>query len=78
MMFVGDTRRSGEMHRWMYDRFSLGRLFADAGFVDVATFDAPETSRIEGWAAFHLDTEEERVALQAGLALCRRLGAPNA
>lgn len=57
-IFVGNTRRSGEMHRWMYDRFSLSALLADVGFVEIATFGA-DTSRIEGWAAFHLDTEPD-------------------
>jgi SAM-dependent methyltransferase len=57
-IFVGDTRRSGEMHRWMYDRHSLGRLLAEAGFVGVEKLDAA-TSRIEGWTGFGLDTEPD-------------------
>ena len=57
-VFVGNTRRSGEMHRWMYDRHSLGRLLADAGFVGMETLDE-STSRIEGWTGFRLDTEPD-------------------
>jgi SAM-dependent methyltransferase len=57
-VFVGDMARSGTMHRWMYDRFSLGRLLGDAGFVNAKTFDAG-TSQIEGWVAFCLDTQED-------------------
>jgi hypothetical protein len=41
----------------MYDRFSLGRLLADVGCVNVELLDAG-MSRIVGCAAFCLDTEE--------------------
>ena len=53
---AGRFRRSGEVHRWMYDRFSLGRLLRSAGFIDVAPQTAA-TSRVAGWAAFELDTD---------------------
>jgi SAM-dependent methyltransferase len=57
-VFVGDTRRSGTMHRWMYDRHSLGRLLEEAGFVGMETLDAA-TSRVPGWTGFLLDTEPD-------------------
>jgi SAM-dependent methyltransferase len=57
-IFVGGTARSGEMHRWMYDRHSLGWLLADTGFTEVKTF-APAESRIPGWSTFLLDTEPD-------------------
>jgi SAM-dependent methyltransferase len=57
-VLVGDTRRSGEKHRWMYDRFSLGWLLEETGFTDVAACEAG-TSRIEGWNAFGLDVEPD-------------------
>jgi SAM-dependent methyltransferase len=66
-LLVGDTRRSGEMHRWVYDRFSLGWLLADTGFVSVERLDA-ETSRIEGWAKFSLDTEADGAPYKPGSA----------
>lgn len=66
-VFIGDMARSGTMHRWMYDRFSLGRLLADAGFVNVEVFDAG-TSRIEGWAALGLDTEPDGSPYKPGSA----------
>lgn len=50
----GWFRTSGEMHRWMYDRFSLGRLLREANFIDIAVC-APEVSRIPGFAAYKLD-----------------------
>jgi SAM-dependent methyltransferase len=56
----GMFRQSGEIHRWMYDRFSLGRLLSEAGFIDVVVRRADE-SRIEGFAEYDLDAVEGRV-----------------
>jgi SAM-dependent methyltransferase len=53
---VGDTARAGILHRWMYDRFSLGELLRNAGFEDMQVRTA-ETSAIPGWRDFQLDTE---------------------
>lgn len=55
---LGRFRRSGEIHQWMYDRFSLARLFAQTGFVEVCQRDA-KTSFIAGWQTFGLDTEPD-------------------
>lgn len=54
---TGIFRQSGEVHRWMYDAFSLGRLLARAGFVDARVCAATE-SGIAGFAAYHLDVDE--------------------
>ena len=54
----GDAARSGEVHRWMYDAFSLERLLAQVGFKDIRV-QTPFTSRIQGWTTFHLDTEAD-------------------
>jgi SAM-dependent methyltransferase len=53
---VGKFRHSGEVHRWMYDRYSLGRALEQAGFVGPRCVGSTE-SAIPGWADFHLDTE---------------------
>lgn len=50
----GSFRMSGEIHRWMYDRYSLARLMASAGFVDVRQVSA-HSSRISEWADVNLD-----------------------
>lgn len=47
-------RRTGEVHRWMYDRFSLKRLLETTGFTDVRIVDA-RTSRIPNFAQYELD-----------------------
>jgi SAM-dependent methyltransferase len=57
-LLVGDTSKSGALHRWMYDRHSLSGLMADAGFTGIRGCGAT-TSRIGGWAGFHLDTEPD-------------------
>ena len=53
---LGRFRLSGEIHQWMYDRYSLCRLLEASGF------QAPQQrtesdSAIENWAQFNLDTD---------------------
>jgi len=54
----GMFRRSGELHKWMYDRYSLGKALKAAGFSDTKQCGAAE-SRIAEWTSFHLDTEPD-------------------
>lgn len=51
---AGLFRSSGEVHQWMYDRFSLKRLLERAGFVDVNICAATE-SRIPEYEKYSLD-----------------------
>lgn len=51
----GRFRLAGEVHQWMYDRFSLARLLSLTGFVDPQLQDS-STSRIPNWTSYHLDT----------------------
>jgi predicted SAM-dependent methyltransferase len=53
---IGAFRLSGEIHMWMYDRYSLGRILAEAGFVDARRVDAYSSS-IPDWAAYELDVK---------------------
>jgi hypothetical protein len=55
---VARFRESGEVHRWMYDRHSLGRLIREAGFVDVLPRNAQE-SAIAGWRCYQLDADAD-------------------
>ncbi|SLM46409.1 SAM-dependent methyltransferase, type 11 [Nitrospira japonica] len=59
-MQEGLFRQSGEIHRWMYDRFSLRRLLEQAGFQQIHTRTAFE-SRIPAFATFGLDVLDGRV-----------------
>jgi len=52
---IGRFRLSGEVHQWMYDRYSLARLLKTLGFHEPQVKDA-NTSCIPNWASFHLDT----------------------
>lgn len=56
----GFFRQSGEIHRWMYDRFSLRRLLEQAGFVDVKVCQADE-SRIPEFDRYQLDSINGKV-----------------
>ncbi|MBI3977216.1 MAG: methyltransferase domain-containing protein [Chloroflexi bacterium] len=58
LLQVGRFRRSGEIHRWMYDRYSLAQIVQAAGFRQPQIV-GPTESRIPDWAAFHLDTEPD-------------------
>lgn len=51
---AGIFRNSGEVHQWMYDRFSLKRLLEQAGFVDIKICAATE-SRIPEYEKYSLD-----------------------
>jgi predicted SAM-dependent methyltransferase len=51
-------RRSGEIHLWMYDRYSLACLLVEAGFASPKPV-GPSESRIPNWASYHLDTEPD-------------------
>jgi len=55
---VGQFRLGGEVHQWMYDRYSLGQLVINSGFVEVRDCSAA-SSCIEGFAAYYLDTEPD-------------------
>jgi predicted SAM-dependent methyltransferase len=57
---IGRFRRGGEIHQWMYDRFSLGRLLASAGFKDPQVKSAFE-SNIKEWNKFGLDLHNGKV-----------------
>jgi SAM-dependent methyltransferase len=52
---IGKFRLSGEVHHWLYDRASLGRLLLASGFCDPVVRSAGE-SAIADWTAYFLDT----------------------
>ncbi len=52
----GDARRRGETHQWLYDRVNLGALLLEAGYRDIRV-ERFDTSRIEAWHAYGLDTD---------------------
>ena len=54
---VGRFRlNSGEVHQWVYDRHSLTKMLAAAGFTDLRVLQHGE-SRIAGWADYYLEVD---------------------
>ncbi len=54
-LMIGRFRLSGEIHQYMYDRYSLGQMLCQVGFCNPQVKDA-YASTIPNWTSFHLDT----------------------
>lgn len=54
----GKFRSSGEVHNWMYDRYSLARALESVGFAETKQV-GPSESRVANWSGFNLDTEPD-------------------
>lgn len=57
---VAQFRSQGEIHQWMYDRYSLKLLLEKCGFTDVKVVTA-FTSSIPDWNSFELDGKNNLV-----------------
>ncbi|MGA1840855.1 MAG: class I SAM-dependent methyltransferase [bacterium] len=55
---IGLFRMNGEIHHWMYDKYSLAQLLKRAGFSNPIQCNAFK-SQIENWEQFALDTESD-------------------
>jgi predicted SAM-dependent methyltransferase len=51
---IGQFRLGGEIHQWMYDRYSLTELLKRVGFAEVKVCTAFE-SEIKNWEMYQLD-----------------------
>ena len=71
-VFVSETRRigalrlGGEIHMWMYDRYSLARLLKENGF-EVIQAMGPSESGIPGWSKYELDVKNGEVRFPTSL-----------
>jgi Methyltransferase domain len=54
----GRFRQSGEIHQWMYDRWSLRLLLQSVGYENIVQ-RSPDVSYVDDWARFNLDTEPD-------------------
>ena len=63
---VGAFRRSGEVHRYMYDYLTLERALREAGFQNIERKTAEE-SGIENWQMYGLDIVDGQVDAPLGL-----------
>ena len=55
---IGQFRLSGEIHQWMYDRYSIKKLLKETGFTDIKVCTAYE-SRIPCFNEYYLDVEPD-------------------
>jgi len=63
---IGRFRLAGEVHQWMYDRYSLARLLQLAGFRDPIVQNAA-SSQIPQWDNFHLDSFSDGTVIKPDL-----------
>ena len=71
----GLFRNQGEIHRWMYDRYSLKQLCLARGFTEFKVRSATE-SGIENYESFELDSANGNVRKPDSLFVeCRKLAA---
>ncbi len=57
---IGEFRLSGEIHYWMYDRYSLARLLENCRFRDVK-IKTPFDSDIPEWNKYELDVKNGQI-----------------
>ena len=57
---LGKFRLSGEIHQWMYDRYSLNKVLKECGFSDVKVLAAFD-SVIPEWNSYELDSKDGTV-----------------
>jgi len=55
---IGEFRMAGEVHQWMYDRYSLKTLLQNAGFINIKKCRADDSS-IPDFNGYLLDIEAE-------------------
>jgi hypothetical protein len=55
--FLGDARRKGETHQWMYDRINLSALLVSLGYKN-PQLQSYNTSLIPNWNHYGLDLDE--------------------
>jgi SAM-dependent methyltransferase len=57
-VIIGDARKRGETHQWMYDRINLGTLLADAGYKNIVV-QSYTTSLVPNWTKYGLDIDRD-------------------
>lgn len=68
----GMFRQQGEVHRWMYDRYSLMQMVENSGFTDFCICMADE-SKIDSFSSYQLDMQGSQVRKPDSLFIeCRK------
>lgn len=63
---IGRFRLSGEVHQWVYDRYSLARLLIAVGFHD-PIHQTANSSIITNWTCYNLDTLPDGTVIKPDL-----------
>jgi SAM-dependent methyltransferase len=64
-LVVGDARKRGETHQWMYDRISLSELLISLGYRNIQ-HHRYDTSQIPNWGKYGLDVEASGMQYKPG------------
>jgi SAM-dependent methyltransferase len=64
-LLLGDARRRGETHQWMYDRISLRTLLIKLGF-KIPIRQSYNTSLVPNWERYGLDLDERCMEYKPG------------
>ena len=56
-LLLGDARKRGETHQWMYDRFNLSALLVSCGFI-MPSIQSYDISNVDEWYSLGLDMDE--------------------
>jgi SAM-dependent methyltransferase len=57
---IGKFRLDGEIHYWLYDRYSLFKLLESCGFKEIR-IKTPIDSEISNWGMYELDVKNDQV-----------------
>ena len=64
-IIIGNARRRGETHQWMYDRINLAALLRMTGYVEPRLMSF-KTSLVEAWGSLGLDFDHTGIEFQPG------------
>lgn len=64
-LLLGDARKRGETHQWMYDRINLSHLLVSAGFKDPRV-EQYNSSSIPDWSGYYLDQDQMGTEINTG------------
>ena len=62
---LGDARKRGETHQWMYDKVNLSNILREIGFKNI-TVQTFYKSDISNWKKYRLDLENEEREYKSG------------
>ncbi len=57
-ILLGDARKRGETHQWMYDKVNLAEILQECGYREITVADY-QTSRIPEWNRIGLDLNDD-------------------